>query len=30
VSTGAYRTDVLFETVVKPMVNALEPARFAF
>jgi protein-L-isoaspartate(D-aspartate) O-methyltransferase len=30
VSSGAYRTDVLFETVVKPMVNALEPARFAF
>ena len=30
VSTGAYRTESLFETVVKPLVNALEPARFTF
>ncbi|MEW5770582.1 MAG: protein-L-isoaspartate O-methyltransferase [Pseudomonadota bacterium] len=30
VSSGAYRTDSLFETVVKPLVNALEPERFAF
>lgn len=30
VSSGAYRTDSLFETVVKPLVNALEPERFVF
>jgi protein-L-isoaspartate(D-aspartate) O-methyltransferase len=30
VSTGAYRTDTLFETVIKPLVNALEPERFSF
>lgn len=30
VSSGAYRTDSLFETVVKPLVNALEPERFTF
>jgi len=30
VSSGAYRTDSLFETVVKPMANALEPERFTF
>lgn len=30
VSSGAYRTDRLFETVVKPLVNALEPERFTF
>jgi len=30
VETGAWRTDSLFETVVKPLVNALEPERFVF
>jgi protein-L-isoaspartate(D-aspartate) O-methyltransferase len=30
VSSGAYRTDRLFETAVKPLVNALEPERFTF
>lgn len=30
VSSGSYRSDRLFETVVKPLVNALEPERFTF
>jgi len=30
VQSGAYRTDSLFETLVKPLVNALEPERFVF
>jgi protein-L-isoaspartate(D-aspartate) O-methyltransferase len=30
VSSGAYRSDSLFETAVKPLVNALEPERFTF
>lgn len=30
VSSGAYRSESLFETVVKPLVNALEPERFTF
>lgn len=30
VQSGAWRTDSLFETVVKPLVNALEPERFVF
>ena len=30
VDSGAYRTEILFETVVTPLVNALEPERFVF
>jgi protein-L-isoaspartate(D-aspartate) O-methyltransferase len=30
VRSGAFRTESLFETVVKPLVNALEPERFTF
>ena len=30
ISTGSYRTESLFETEVKPLVNALEPERFTF
>ena len=30
VSRGVYRSETLFETSLKPLVNALQPERFAF
>jgi protein-L-isoaspartate(D-aspartate) O-methyltransferase len=30
VSRGVYRSENLFETSLKPLVNALQPERFSF